>query len=137
MAVTNTPIFPQALGAGHVQIANADASNLKTIYTAGSNGSKIVAVIAAGNDTSSRDLTLGITSSSVFYELSTYTLAITGGTVAGTPAANLFTGIIGLPIDNDGQPYVFLKSGETLQVKSLTTVTSGKTIEVSAFGSDF
>ena len=37
MAGVATPIFPQSIKNGAVQIVNADASNLKTIVTPGAN----------------------------------------------------------------------------------------------------
>lgn len=139
MAVSATPVFPQTPNGGHVQILPADASALKTLYTAATNGSKVTAVIATSNDTTARDLTIGITRSSVFYPLGTITCAINAGQVAGTPALNLLdpSVIKGLPVDNDGQVYIFLVSGDTLQVKSLTTVTTAKEIDLSCVAADF
>jgi hypothetical protein len=43
----------------------------------------------------------------------------------------------GLPVDNDGNPFILLVSGDTLQAKSLTTVTSGKLISLTAIYGDF
>ena len=42
----------------------------------------------------------------------------------------------GLPVDNDGQHYLFLEPGDKLQVKSLSTVSSTKTINVTAIAAD-
>jgi hypothetical protein len=139
MAVVATPIFVQAPKNGKVQILNADASNLKTIYTADADGSKISAIIATSSDTSAREVTVGITNGGTFFPLGTFNIPITAGQVAGANAVNLLdpTIIKGLPLDNDGAPYLLLISGDTLQAKALTTVTSTKEIDITAIGADF
>lgn len=137
MAVTATPVFPQTPKSSKVQILNADASNLKTAYTGGSNGSKITGLIAASTDTSARDVQIGITNGGTFFILYTVSVPIGAGTVAGTPPVDLLN-VTGLPIDNDGQKYLYLQSAsDTLQVKALTTVTTAKEIDINAIGSDF
>lgn len=140
MATSSLPVLPQVLKNSKVQILNADASGLKTIYTGGSNGTKITSVVAASTDTSSRDVQIGIERSSTFYILGTVTVPIGAGTVAGTPAVNLLdpTVIKGLPVDNDGQSYIFLADAtDLLRAKALTTVTTAKEIDINSFGSDF
>lgn len=140
MAVTPTPVIAQVPKNSKVQILPADASGLKTIWTGGANGTKITAIIATSNDTATRDVQIGITTAAVFFPLATITLAINAGQVAGTPAVNLLDPAImkGLPIDSDGNPYLFLSgAGDTLQIKSLTTVTAAKEIDVTAIGADF
>lgn len=130
--MSSTPFFFATPKVSAVQIANADASNLKTLATGAAGGTKIVAVMAASDDTSARDVQLGITKSGTFYPLGTATIAITAGTIAATPAVNLLNPgvIVGLPLDSDNQPYLFLESGDTLQAKALTTVTAAKLISL-------
>jgi len=139
MAVTATPALPQNPVSGKVQILPADTSSLKTVATGGTNGTKIVALIASSTDTTARDVQWGITRSAVFYPIATKTVPITSGFVAGTPSVALLnvTDAPGLPLDADGQPYLFLQSGDTLQAKSLTTVTTAKEIDLQAMGADF
>lgn len=136
--MSTTPFFFGTPKNSKVQIANADASGLKTVATGATLGSKVVALFAASDDTTARDVTFGVTKSGTFYPLGTKTVPITAGTVAGTPAVNLFDPSIvpGLPVDNDGQPYLFLETGDTLQAKSLTTVTSAKLISLTAIHGD-
>lgn len=140
MAVTATPALPQTPKSAKIQILPADTSALKTAYTGGSNGSKITAVMVASTDTSARDVQVGITNTSIFYPICTVTIPITAGFVAGTPVVNMLSAANapGLPVDNDGQVYIYLTSAsDTLQVKSLTTVTAAKEIDVNVFGADF
>lgn len=133
------PTYPFQPQINRVQILPADASGYKTCYTAGTNGSKIVAVIATSIDGTARDVTLSITNGGTSYELGTKSVTIQAGTVTGTPAVNLLdtTVIIGLPTDSDGNPFLYLISGDTLQVKALTTVTAAKYISVHVIAADF
>jgi hypothetical protein len=141
MAVTATPVFPQAPKNYKVQILPADASALKTIATGGTNGTKITAIIVTSSDTVARTVTWGITTGGVFFPLGTVTIPITAGQVDTTnPAVNLLdpARTPGLPFDADGSPYILLNgAGDTLQVKSLTTVTAAKEIDITAIGADF
>lgn len=140
MAVTPTPALPQFPKNAKVQILPADGLGLKTIYTGGANGSKITAVIVTSSDTAARDVTIGITRTAVFYPLGTFTVGTTAGQAAATVAVNGLSSavVVGLPIDNDGQTYIFLTdASDTLQVKALTTVTALKELDFTAFGADF
>lgn len=140
MAVTSTPVFPQTPSVGPVQIVNADAQNQKTVYTAGANGSKVVAVMATSTDTSARDLQLSVTRSGTSYPIGTVTCASGAGNSGTVPSTDLIPNLSqmpGLPIDSDGNSYIFLKSGDTLTVSALTSVTNTKTITVVAVGADF
>ena len=140
MAVTASGSFPQNPKNGNVQILPADASALKTIYTGGANGSKIVSLIVTSSDTSARDVTWGITTAAIFYPLGTVTIPITAGQINSAPAVTLLdlSKTPGLPIDSDGNPYIFLTSASyTLQIKALTTVTAAKEIDINAIGADW
>lgn len=140
MAVSATGSFPQAPKTGNVQILPADASGLKTVYTGGANGSKVMGLMATSSDTAARDVTWGVTVGAVFYPLGTVTIPITSGQIAAAPAVNLLdiAKSPGLPLDSDGNPFVFLASASyTLQIKALTTVTAAKEIDVTAMAADW
>ena len=47
MAVNNIPVFLALPKSGHVQILPADTSSLKTAYTGGTNGSKIIGIFGS------------------------------------------------------------------------------------------
>lgn len=141
MAVTATPVFPQTPKNGKVQIANADAQNQKTVYTGGANGSKIHGLILTSNDSSlAHDIQISITNGGTSFILGTVSVPINAGTVSGTPSVNGFaaSALVGLPLDSDGNPEILLLSAsDTLTVSAVVTVTSGKTVNVIAFGADF
>jgi len=136
-----TPTFTKQPRIGLAQIANADASNLKTLVTAGANGSKVMGINASSTDTSGRDIQLTVTRSSVNYILWTVTVGAGAGNAGSTPSVDLMTttdvpaGL--LCVDHDGQHYINLESGDTLSVSSLTTVTSGKFVSAAATYEDF
>lgn len=135
----NIPTFPKQPTNGHVQILPADTTALKTGYTAGANGSKILGIVVVSTDTATRDLQVGVTNSATTYPLGTKTIAITAGTVAGTPAVNMLDPavILGMPVDNDGNPFLFLASGDTLDFHVLVTVTTAKLISIFVIAEDF
>lgn len=138
MAVTATPVFTQTPSLSLAQILPADTTTAKTVVTAGANGTKVSGLTATSNDTS-RIVVVSLVRSAVVYILATVTVAANAGTDGTTAATNLIntTIIPGLPIDNDGQPYLLMKSGDTLTANVTVTVTAAKTISIAAIGADF
>jgi hypothetical protein len=127
---------------GLAQIANADASTVKTVVTAGANGSKVVSLWASSTEltANNRDVQVSVTRSAVVYILTTLSVPFSSGFTTAVPGpTDLLSAIPAnlLAVDNDGQRYLFLESGDTLGVASLTTVTSGKTISVGSSYADF
>lgn len=138
--MASTPVIVQSPKVGLAQIANADASNKKALVTAGSSGSKVTAIRACSDEASTaRVLQLILTRSATDYLLGSVSVPALSGTDGAAAVKDLLntTDMPGLPVDNDGQRYLFLQSGDVLNVKSLTTVTSGKTVNVSAVYGDF
>lgn len=133
-----SPVFAGAINLGLVQIVSADASNYKSIFTAGASGSKLVACMIATDETAIRVIQLAILRSAVSYVIGSISIPVGSGNDGVVPAVNLLNTALlpGLPIDNDGQVYLVMKNGDTLQGKSLTTVTAAKTIHISAYGGD-
>lgn len=134
------PFFFDAPKVSTQTIANADTTTLKTIVTGATNGTKIIALILTSDDSSTRDVQIGITKSGgSFSPIGTMTMAVTAGTIAATAGVNGLdrdTKIPGLPLDSDGNPFLHLESGDTLQMKALVTVTSAKKIYATAIHGD-
>lgn len=138
MSVTATPVFVQTPKITPVAFTNSDSANTKkTIHTAGANGSKITGIIATSTDTSNRTAQLWLTRSATSYLLGSAVVATLAGTDGAVATANLLAALLPLPVDNDGQKYLFLVNGDTLQVSFTAQVTSAKEIDVSAIGADF
>jgi hypothetical protein len=131
-----TAVFVQVPKTTPAAFTNADAANTKkTVATAGASGSKVVALNATSTDTSARIAQVWLTRSATSYLLGSLSVPIAAGTDGTTVTADLLGLIPNVPRDNDGQKYLFLESGDTLQVSFTTQVTAAKEIDVvSVFG---
>jgi hypothetical protein len=126
-------VFPTMLNQplkGLAQILNATGTAQVTVITAGSNGSKVLNLVATSTDTAAQTIAVSLVRSSTTYLLATTSVPANSGNVSGTAPVDLLAIISNLPRDQDGQPYLFLNSGDTLVVNSAGSVTSGKTISV-------
>lgn len=138
----NSVITAQTPNRGIVQFLQGTDSpgTYKTVYTAGSNGSKIIGLFTNNNDGSATHLiTCQVVNSAVKYGGVALTSVSNAGFANATPAQNLLTPINwpGLPIDQDGNPYLYLISGDTLQCTFATALTSTDLINVIAVAADF
>lgn len=142
MAVSSTAVFPQTPKRGMVQIVPADTTTKKTLVTAGANGSKVVSITAASDDSSNKTFSIYVTRSATDYLLGTVTVPTLSGTDGSAPSVDLLGGgttnqIPGLPIDNDGQRYILLENGDVLKVAALVTLTAAKTAHFHSNYADF
>jgi len=119
------------------QILNATGTAAVTVVTAGASGSKVTNLVATSTDTSGQNIQVAIVRSATTYILATTAVPASSGTAAGTAPIDLLAIIPNLPRDQDGQPYLFIESGDTLVVSSLATITSGKIISVHSDYADF
>lgn len=128
-------------GAYAIAAGAATVTNTLAAYTCGATGSKITGMLAASNDSAARDLTVFmVPASNVPYILTTVTIPITAGQVAGTPPVNLLSpaNMPGLPIDSDGNPYLLCQTGDVIRVGIRTTaVTANLAVTVLTIGNDF
>lgn len=140
MALSHQGVYVQTPEITPAAFTNADAANTKkTVATAGVNGSKVVGVMITSRDTSDRIAQLWLTRSAVSYLLAAASVVAGSGSDGTTPAVNLFdrTLFSGLPVDNDGQAYLFLVSGDTLQVSFTTQITAAKEADAAAVYGNF
>lgn len=139
MTVTATPIFPQTITSPSQQILPADTTTLKTLYTAGTNGSKIENIIATNTDTAAAyGIQLSVTTGATTYLLGTVNVPLSSGNTTAAPAISLLNSA-NLPTakDSNGNPYIYLASGSVLKVNSLTTVNTGKIVAITCNGGDY
>jgi hypothetical protein len=139
MAVVNKPIFPQLVQSTAVQILPADTTTLKTLVTAGADGTIVSRILVTSTDTSAKDLALYVTISAVDYLIGTVAIPANSGFTNAVPTVGLFdaTQIPSLQIDNNGNKYLQLGTGAVLKVKVLTAVTAAKIINVVAQSGNF
>jgi len=139
MAKTTSLYLPKGVNTGKVQIVNADTTTLKTLFTAGADDSNLKAIIATSDDTSTVNLRVLLTSGGTDYQLGTVRIVTLSGTDGAANNIDVLnsTAFAGLPLDANGKRYIPLKNGDVIKVAALATVTSGKTVNVTAFGEDF
>ena len=137
MAVTATPVFVQTPKVTQITILPADTTAQKVVCTAGADGTKVVSLIATSNDTATMNVQILIKRSATSILLGTGRIVTLSGTDGAAANVNLLNAITGLPVDNDGQPYLYLVSGDTLECAVLVTVTAAKTISLTCIHGDF
>lgn len=142
-AVTaNSVVTAQTPNRGVVQFLQGtdSAGTYKTLYTAGSNGSKCQGLVMNNNDASATHLvTVQIVNTSVKYGGVALTSVSSAGYASGTPPQAMMTATIwpGLLVDSDGNPYINLISGDTLQATFATALTSADVLNIYVVCFDF
>ncbi len=138
----NSIITAQTPSRGIVQFLQGtdSAGTYKTLYTAGANGSRCNGMWSTNNDPSATHLiTVQIVNGGVKYGGMALTSVVSAGFVSGTPAQALMTAALwpGLPLDSDGNPFIALNSGDTVQATFATALTSTDVLNIVAACSDF
>lgn len=108
-----------------------------TVYTAGANGSVITALIESNTDNSATHvINCSVFSSAVQYTSST-AVTTTSPAAGSWNNINIFTTWTGLPVDRNGNPFLVLVSGDTLQCTYATAITAAKFVVLTAIGADY
>ena len=142
-AVTpNSVVTAQTPSRGVVQFLQGTdtAGTYKTLYTAGTNGSKITGMFATSGDTAAAHLiTCQIVNTAVKYGGVAVNVPLNSGMATGVPPVNLMNTANwpGLPLDGNGNPYFTLVSGDTLQCTYATALTAATFANVVAVAADY
>lgn len=134
--MANQPVYLAGGRSAAKTIVNADGTSAKDLWTGGSSGSKVFSPVLATDETAVRVIQFGLYDGSSFFLLGSVSVPIGAGT-GGVAPMNAFANIPNLPIDNDGNRFIYVPSGYKLQMKAEATLTSGKTLYATAIGSDF
>jgi hypothetical protein len=131
----NSVVTPQTPTLG---VITSSGSGNVTIYTGGSNGSLCTGMWgtnASGATTYS--MQIFVTRSATNYLQTTISLPLNSGNTTSVPTVNMFnsTNWPGLPLDNFGNAYLYLKSGDTLT--ATPTASAGTNVQITAVCSDF
>jgi len=133
--MATTPQFVAAPNLGCTKFENSDATTTKTIFTAGSSGSRIQAMFATSTSPAALQFTLALVRSSVSYIIDTFTIP---GANLTTPAPNWnMLDPEWLRWLDPSEPHLILPSGVTLNVTPLAAVPSGKEVSILVMGGDF
>jgi hypothetical protein len=146
----NSIVTAQTPNRGVVQFLQGtdSAGTYKTLYTGGTNGSKCFGLWETNNDASATHLVTVQISSSTSAHCSpgtscyggvAVTTASNDGFANAVPAKNLMssTNWPGLPVDGNSNPFLYLKSGDTLEATFATSLTSSDWINLTALCVDF
>jgi hypothetical protein len=139
MPVVATPIFPQAIRNAVQAIANADGTTIKTLVTAGANGSRIYAISITSTDTAARDLNLYVAISGTNYLIGTVSVPVNAGNTNAIMTVDLLRSaqLPFLAFDVMGNRVLDLASGSSLAVGATTTVTTAKQVTIVIQFGDF
>lgn len=142
MAVTqNAVVTPQKPNRGAAQLTSSSSTTTPTtLYTGGANGTKIVAIIAQSTDTAAHDIQVSIVNGGTTYTLGTVTVPIGAGNSGTVPSVNLLNSsqLPGLPVDSDGNPFIYLAgAGDVLSVLPKTALSASTFVNITAVAEDF
>jgi hypothetical protein len=140
MAVTSTPAFLQVPNVGVQKILPADTTTLKTIFTAGSNGSKVESIMLAGTDSANKDVQIYLTRSATDYLIGTTQLLANAGFTNAIAPKNFMNDnnvLATFNTDNNGNRVLHLMNGDVLKAKVLSSVTASKEISIIVQGFDY
>jgi hypothetical protein len=137
----NSFVTPQTPNRGIAQFtSSSSAGTYVTLYTAGTNGSRCYGLWATSNDATSHLVTVQLVNSATKYGgVAIATGTTTPGFASGAPSLNLMAAANwpGLPVDQYGNPYLQMISGDTLQATFATAITATDVVNLVASCSDF
>jgi hypothetical protein len=142
-AVTpNSIVTMQEPKVGVVQFLQGtdNAGTYKTVFTAGASGSKCNALWSTNDDsTTLHVLTIQLARGGIRYGGVAVITASNQGYSTGIPALNLLSPTLwpGLPLDSDGNPYLQLQSGDSIQATFATALTTATRINLIISCGDF
>jgi len=125
------------------------AGTYKTLYTGGTNGTKVKAIWVTSNDASAQHLVTVQVSTSTSAHCSpqsncvggvAVTIPANSGFGSNVPAVNMMsvTNWPGLPVDSDGNPFIYLAgSSQTLEATFATALTASDQIAITVIAEDF
>lgn len=140
MALTPTPGYPQKIQCWAVQILPADTTTIKTIVTAGANGSVIESLNISNTDAGvAYTLQLYMNDGSTNHLLCSVNIPLSSGNTTAAPAVDVLrSGLVpGVILDANGNYVLNVPSGFIFKAAVTVTVTAAKVVDVVAMGSDF
>jgi hypothetical protein len=141
--VESVPIALQVPWRQSARIQSSDGTNIITIAHAGTTNAglaptKVFAVTAVNSDTIAHDVQIGVADASPlgFIVLGTVAVPISAGTLGTVPGVSLLS-VPSLPLDETGQPYIFLNATDSLQVRLTAALSAGREMDIVVLGADF
>ena len=135
MAANTEPIFGLTPNLKEDTITSADTTTAQVIWTAGSNGGKLLAIAATSDDTAAINAKIYINDGVVSYLVGTVNIPIASGTDGAVNSVNLLSPTALPWLDALGE--LALPSGYEVEVGCLATMTAGKTLTLVGIGVDY
>lgn len=131
MAANVDPIFGAVVHSGGAQFVNADGTTKKTLFTAGTNGSRIDSISACSNDSAAVEMGVYLNDGTTDHYLGNIHLAVG----AGYTTVAKVDGITALM--PTALPYLDLPTGWSIKVAPAGTVTAAKVVDIVGIGRDY
>ena len=137
--MSNLPQFASTFNTGAAKFENGDGTTKATLITPGSNGTRVMQIVAATDDTSDVTLDVFLTISAVDYQIGSVTIPAGTGTSGDGGVSILDNLSAAKNILGTGAPVnvLDLASGDVLKVAPNSAVTAAKTLWIYATGKDF
>ena len=137
--MATAPVFLANSTIAFGTIANSTGVGYVTCITGNTNGTKIVSVTVTNTDSAARVVMLQVNRSGANVNIAAANVATLSGFDGVTPSVNLLSPTYwpGLPVDNDGQYFFFLNSGDILQAAVKTSVNASNNVFLTVLGGNF
>jgi hypothetical protein len=117
-------------------------TNAVTVYTAGSNGGRIEALVANSDDTAAVNIFVFLQDgSSNVYPLGIVNIPLSSGNLGTVANVDILAGsgirLLGMSIDHTGKRYISIPGSWLLRVSTLANMTAAKKCYVTASGFDY
>ncbi|MBX0328257.1 hypothetical protein K2Z83_11275 [Oscillochloris sp. ZM17-4] len=133
--MATSPQFVAVPNVALTKFTNSDGTNPKAVFTPGSSGSRIHAVVGTSTDTAAARFTVWLVRSGTSYLLDTVTLPAASAITPTTNWSLLDTDWFTWLDPND--PSLILPADVTISIAPAVAVTSGKEVSFLIFGGDF
>lgn len=135
MVANTSPIFIDTPNNAEVTFVNADGTTAKDLMSAGTDGTKVLAINVTSDDTSTVEMEVYLHDGTTAYLLGTVDVVTLSGTDGATPSVNIMDPSLIAGLDANGE--LFMASGYKIQVAPKAAVTSAKTVTVVGFAGDY
>jgi len=140
MAFSYNAIYPQTIQSWAVQILPADTTTLKTLVTAGANGSIVDSINVSNTDSAvAYTLQVFVNDGTTSHLLGSVNIPLSAGNTTAAPGIDILRSgqLPGVPVDSNGNYIIVLKGTYTLKVAVTVTVTAAKVVDCVAMGADY
>jgi hypothetical protein len=140
MAANTQPIFPGTVKNVGFQLTNAMGTTAESVYSAGTNGSRIDRLNLSTTDTSAHDVNIILFNGTTQFIVATVSVAAGAGNSSGVAAKDVLddANLLGsTAMDPFGNRVLWLGAGWSLYVGLPIALTSGKVLNVNGLAGDF